>query len=141
MRCFNSDELYAFTNFGNCIKISLDDCEPVDWRASGIKIDKTFDGLQSGEYPVKLLSKHGRSDGELIMFTKQGAVKRTLWSEFEQIRKVAPAIKLKQGDDAFEQSKFLTTTSFPQCCLSQGAQCVFPRQRTTFPFRDALPAE
>ncbi len=113
VRCFNSDELYAFTNFGNCIKINLDDCEPVDWRASGIKIDKTFDGLQSGEYPVKLLSKHGRSDGELIMFTKQGAVKRTLWSEFEQIRKVAPAIKLKQGDEllnveVFDDDEFST---------------------------------
>lgn len=121
--CSNESSLYAFTNLGNCFKIDLSECEPVDWRSPGIKFDKICESAAKNERVIKLFATETKFDGELLFMTKLGAVKRTLWSEFEGIKKLTPAFKLKDKDellsvehyDADEFSTMLFVTKHAMC--------------------------
>ncbi|MDE6585463.1 MAG: hypothetical protein K2K80_02125, partial [Clostridia bacterium] len=121
--CANEATLLAFTNIGNCYKIDLSERDPVDWRAPGLKLTDICTEAAKNERVVKLFAFNKKKDGEVIMFTKQGAVKRTLWSEFENLKKPVPAIKLKDGDellwvenyDADEFSTMLFVTKKAMC--------------------------
>ncbi len=104
--CSNEANLYAFTNLGNCLKIDLNEREPVDWRATGIKLENICDGAQKNEYVVKLFATEEKPAGELLFITKLGAVKRTEWSEFESVKKLTSAIKLKDGDELLTVENF-----------------------------------
>ena len=121
--CSNESSLYGFTNLGNCFKIDLSECEPVDWRSPGIKFDKICESAAKDERVIKLFATETKFDGELLFMTKLGAVKRTLWSEFEGIKKLTPAFKLKDKDellsvehyDADEFSTMLFVTKHAMC--------------------------
>lgn len=121
--CSNESSLYGFTNLGNCFKIDLSECEPVDWRSPGIKFDKICESAAKNERVIKLFATETKFDGELLFMTKLGAVKRTLWSEFEGIKKLTPAFKLKDKDellsvehyDADEFSTMLFVTKHAMC--------------------------
>lgn len=113
LTCANTTPLYCFTNLGNYLKIDLNECEPVDWRASGVKLENIADGAAKDEYPVKILAAEGTPEGDLLLFTKLGAVKRTAFAEYESVRKMAPAIKLKPDDELlnveiFDEDEFST---------------------------------
>lgn len=123
--CANEAALYAFTNLGNCLKIDLNECEPVDWRSQGVKLSDICSDAAKNERVVKLFAFDKSCGGNVIMFTRLGAVKRTLWSEFESLKKLSPAIKLKDGDtllnvenyddDEFSTMLFVTRKAM---CLS-----------------------
>lgn len=122
--CSSNATVFAFTNLGNCVKILLDEVEPVEVRSSGVKLADVADGIEQGEYPVKLFALDGKpNDGELLFFTKQGAVKRTAWSEYDVNKRTFPALKLKTGDqllnvevwDEDEYSTMLFVTKQAMC--------------------------
>ncbi len=108
LNCGADDVVYAFTNLGNCVKLTAKYAELSDFKSTGVKLEKAAEGVQKGEYPVKLFAAIGGKlpEGELLFFTKQGAVKRTAWSEYAQSKNIFQAIKLKDGDSLLNVEKF-----------------------------------
>jgi len=107
--------IYIFTNLGNCIKTDLADIEPCDYRSAGVKIETLAEGVQKGEYPVAIFAEQQiNPNTTLLMFTKGGAVKRTVWSEYISLgKKFFAALKLKEGDElltveTFDEDEFST---------------------------------
>lgn len=122
--CSNEANLYAFTNLGNCLKIDLNEREPVDWRATGIKLENICDGAQKNEYVVKLFATEEKPAGELLFITKLGAVKRTEWSEFESVKKLTSAIKLKDGDELLTVENFDDDEFSTMLFVTKKAMCL-----------------
>ena len=110
LNCSADDAVFAFTNLGNCVKFKAKYAELSEFKSSGTKLEKLAEGTQKDEYAVKLFCapKGNVPEGELLFFTKQGAVKRTAWSEYAQNKNVFPAIKLKDGDELLNAEKFDT---------------------------------
>lgn len=103
--CDNSADVYAFTNSGNCVKLNFEFIDPVEYKSTGVKIE-TLAELAKGEYAVKLLEIGKDEQGDLIIFTKSGAVKRSSIAEYVTCKKVVAAIKLKDGDELINVEKF-----------------------------------
>lgn len=122
--CSNEANLYAFTNLGNCLKIDLNEREPVDWRATGIKLENICDGAQKNEYVVKLFATEEKPAGELLFITKLGAVKRTEWSEFESVKKLTSAFKLKDGDELLTVENFDDDEFSTMLFVTKKAMCL-----------------
>ena len=122
--CTNGATVYAFTNLGNCIKIDLNECEPVDWRAPGVKLENICDGAAKGEYAVKIFAFEGVPEGELVFFTKFGAVKRTAWSEFEGVKKITSAFKLKPDDELLSVEKYDDDEFSTMLFVTKKAMCL-----------------
>ena len=122
--CSNEANLYAFTNLGNCLKIDLNEREPGDWRATGIKLENICDGAQKNEYVVKLFATEEKPAGELLFITKLGAVKRTEWSEFESVKKLTSAIKLKDGDELLTVENFDDDEFSTMLFVTKKAMCL-----------------
>ncbi|MDE6597285.1 MAG: DNA topoisomerase 4 subunit A [Clostridia bacterium] len=108
VNCKADDTIYAFTNLGNCVKLSAKYAELSEFKSSGQKLETLVEGVTKGEYPVKLYvaEKDSVPEGELLFFTKLGAVKRTTWAETVYTKNVYPAIKLKDGDELINVEKF-----------------------------------
>lgn len=123
--CGAEDTVFAFTNAGNCVKINAKYAEVSEFRSSGSKLEKLVEGAPKNEYAVKLFACKGDGvpEGELIFFTRQGAVKKSSWSEYAQSKNVFQAVKLKEGDellsvesyDADEYSTMLFVTRKGLC--------------------------
>ncbi len=54
-----SDELFVFTNLGNCVRISLRGREPHQFRALGEKLSQLVDGVDKNEYPIRVMTMKG----------------------------------------------------------------------------------
>ena len=122
--CNSNATVFAFTNLGNCVKIPLDEVEPAEVRSAGVTLSSLEGDVDKKEYPVKVFAVEGKpEDGELVFFTKLGAVKRTAWSEYDVNKRVFPALKLKTGDqllnveawDADEYATMLFVTKQAMC--------------------------
>ena len=122
--CGSDATLFAFTNIGNCVKINLADVDPCDLRSSGLKLENIVDGVEKGEYPVNIFTYKGVGTGDVLMFTKLGAVKRTAWSEFEGGKKVLQAIKLKAGDELFCVENFDEDDYSTMLFVTKNAMCL-----------------
>ncbi|MCH5147532.1 MAG: DNA topoisomerase 4 subunit A [Clostridiales bacterium] len=124
LHCGPKATALIFTNLGNCVKIPLDEVEPDDLRSAGAKLETLDGGIGKEEYPVKVFAVDGKiGGGELIFFTKQGAVKRSEWAEYDVAKRVFPALKLKEDDelinvetwDSDEYSTMLFVTKNAMC--------------------------
>lgn len=124
VHCTNEDTVYCFTNLGNCVKIDLNETEPLDYRSAGVKIENICDGAEKNEYPVALFAVKGAPEGELILFTKQGAVKRTEFAEFEIGRKLTQAFKLKGGDELLAVEKYDPDEFSTMLFVTKKAMCL-----------------
>lgn len=124
VNCGSDATVFAFTNLGNCVRIDLADMDPCDVRASGVKLENIADGVEKGEYPVNIFAYKGVGKGELIMFTKLGAVKRTAWEDFGVGKKVQPAIKLKAGDELFCVENFDNDEFSTMLFVTKNAMCL-----------------
>lgn len=123
--CSSSATVVAFTNLGNCVKIPLDEVEPAEVRSAGVKLESIADGIEKGEYPVKLFAIEDKpGDGELLFFTKQGAVKRTLWTEYDVAKRVFPALKLKTGDELLSVEEWDTDEYATVLFVTKKAMCL-----------------
>lgn len=90
--------LYAFTNVGNLIKITVDDIPECRFRDKGIKFSDISKDALKNEYPVAFFSveKDKLPDGQLLFYTANGLIKRTAWSEYSLGKNCFAAIKLKE---------------------------------------------
>lgn len=95
----NNYTVFAFTNLGNCFKINIDDLPECRWREKGELLSK-FLNCGAEESIVKMFPVLGEvPKGSLIMFTKEGYVKKSDWSEYDVGKSSFAAIKLKEGDE------------------------------------------
>ena len=129
LHCTNEETVYCFTNLGNCVKIDLNETEPADYRAAGVKIENICDGAEKGEYPVALFAVKGKPEGELIFFTKQGAVKRTAFEEFDAGRKLTQAFKLKAGDELLNVERYDGDEFSTMLFVTKKAMCLSAAKR------------
>jgi len=106
--CSSDDIVYAFTNIGNVVRMNVKYVDISEFKSSGQPFEKIVEGVEKDEYPVRFFAlKDGETpEGDLIFFTRQGAVKRTSWSEYVQGKVVMPAIKLKEGDEVLSVERF-----------------------------------
>ncbi len=108
--------LYVFTNLGNCCKINLEEVSECRYRERGVKlIDIAPEALKS-EMPVGMVArdKDSTPTGDVLLFTKDGLIKKTPISEYAIARSYFQALKLKEGDKliAVEEDKPDTTIAF-----------------------------
>ncbi len=94
----NKGTLYAVTNFGDVVKIDVTSIPEKKMREKGFKLGALSPDAQTDERPVKLLFFDGTPAGELMLFTKDGVVKRVDMSEFAGSKGYFKAMSLAEGD-------------------------------------------
>ena len=124
--CTADDTVYAFTNLGNVVRMSVKYVDISEFKSSGQAFEKVVEGVEKGEYPVRFFAvPEGRTpEGDLLFFTKQGAVKRTAWSEYLQGKVVMPAIKLKDGDEVLAVERFDTDEYSTMLFVTKNGLCL-----------------
>ncbi|MBQ3755136.1 MAG: hypothetical protein II867_03145, partial [Clostridia bacterium] len=96
----NKGNLYAFTNFGNLVKIDVTNLPEKRFKEKAYKVGTLNQDVKTGERVVKLIFFDGAPVGELILFTKLGAVKRVDLGEFTETNKsYLQAIIISDGDE------------------------------------------
>lgn len=114
-----------FTNYGNCVRVDLNQFEASGMGGTGIKLKEFYDAALRGEKAVKIFPV-GESlpQGDLLFYTKQGTVKRTAWSEYDVARQVFPAIRLKTGDEVLNVEQFIDDEDSTICFVSREGICL-----------------
>jgi DNA gyrase subunit A len=112
--------VYAFTNYGNCVKLTLDELDCTDFKGAAVKLKSIYDGAMNGEIPVKIFDvSQGMPSGDVVFFTSQGSVKRTAWSEYALTKAVFPAIKMKAGDEVVNVENYVDDELSTMCFVSE----------------------
>ena len=101
VRITNKDVLYAFTNKGNLFRILPDNIpEARGAGQGGVTFNALFNQAVKDEVPVAFfVAENGEISGQVLMFTKQGAIKATDWQDFASSKASCQAIKLKDDDE------------------------------------------
>ncbi|MGN1373303.1 MAG: DNA topoisomerase (ATP-hydrolyzing) subunit A [Candidatus Coproplasma sp.] len=114
-----------FTNYGNCVRVDLNQFEASGMGGTGIKLKEFYDACLRGERPIKIFPVGEKMpEGELLFFTAQGTVKRTEWAEYAVSRPVFPAIKLKTGDELINVEQFDPDIQSTMCFVSREGICL-----------------
>lgn len=93
-----------FSNLGNCFKISAGDLPEIRYRDNGVNLSQIFKEAQKGEIPVGVfvLGKDEMPSGELLIYSRQGLIKRSEWKEYQLLKSVFQGYKGKDGDEVFK---------------------------------------
>ncbi len=114
-----------FTNYGNCVRVDLNEYEASGMGGAGIKLKEFYDAALRGEKPVGIFPLGETVPvGELLFFTRQGTVKRSPWEEYSLSRQVFPAIKLKTGDEVINVEKFDPDDGCTLCFVTKEGICL-----------------
>lgn len=107
--------ILAFSNIGNAYKIEASSLPIVKFRDKGIALDKLFTGVKPEEKIVFMLELTDNVLGQdILFFTKSGMIKKSPLSEYQLLKPVYQAIKLKDDDEVvkIELDKLNTTILF-----------------------------
>lgn len=111
----SSDQnVYAFTNLGNCFKIDMELLvESKGTLSEGVAFETLFREAVKGEKPVAFFAVKGIEvpEGKLLFYTKQGMVKLTDWKEYTVQKGIYQAIKLKDGDELIHVEELRNNTT------------------------------
>ncbi|MCM1194527.1 MAG: hypothetical protein NC332_01185, partial [Firmicutes bacterium] len=93
-----------FSNLGNCFRATVGDLPEVRYRDNGSTLSQLFSEAQKGEIPVGafVCGKDDEAHGELLIYTRQGLIKRSEWSEYQLLKPVFQGYKGKEGDEVFK---------------------------------------
>lgn len=91
-----SDTVLIFTDRGNCIKMQVDKIPECKWKDKGVSLKNLDKAADIMETPVSVLKVEG--SGEIVMFTKQGMVKRTSEKDLVVAKSFYQTIKLSDDD-------------------------------------------
>ncbi|MGN1066525.1 MAG: DNA gyrase C-terminal beta-propeller domain-containing protein, partial [Candidatus Fimimonas sp.] len=93
-----------FTNYGNCFKANVGDLPETRFRDAGKMFSQVFADATRGETPVGVfaLNKDETPSGELLIFTRQGLIKRSEWKEYQLLKSSFQGYKGKEGDEVFK---------------------------------------
>ena len=94
-------KLMLFTNFGNVMQIAVEDLKDVRFRDEGTPLFKLFPEAQLGEVPVSMfvLKKDAEPTSNLIVYTRQGMIKRSSWADYMLQKSVFQGFKCKDKDE------------------------------------------
>ncbi len=92
----SNDVVFMFTNLGNCLKIKLENVKECKWRDKGINLANLENNAEKDEFVVKFMTLP--KEGEILFFTKQGMVKKSLASDLNVNKTFYQAIKLNDKD-------------------------------------------
>ena len=103
MEVQTDDKVLFFSNLGNCYKSAVDRLNEVRFRDAGFTLSQAFPEAQRGEVPVAVfvMPREENPEGEILLFTRQGMVKRTAWSEYQLLKSNYQGYKGKEGDEVF----------------------------------------
>lgn len=103
MEVQTDDKVLFFSNLGNCYKSAVDRLNEVRFRDAGFTLSQAFPEAQRGEVPVSVfvMPPEENPEGEILLFTRQGMVKRTAWSEYQLLKSSYQGYKGKEGDEVF----------------------------------------
>ncbi len=103
MEVQTDDKVLFFSNLGNCYKSAVDRLNEVRFRDAGFTLSQAFPEAQRGEVPVSVfvMPREENPEGEILLFTRQGMVKRTAWSEYQLLKSSYQGYKGKEGDEVF----------------------------------------
>lgn len=98
-----NSNVMLFTNYGNCYQTDASNIPETKYRDKGNALSQIFKDVQMGEYPVKLfaMSHDKMPQGEILIFTRQGMVKRSPWEEYNLLKSSFQGYKGKEGDEVF----------------------------------------
>lgn len=93
-----------FSNLGNCFRTQVGDLPEIRYRDAGVTLSQIFAEAQKGEVPIGMfvLGKDEEVSGELLVYTRQGMIKRSEWSEYQLLKSVFQGYKGKDGDEVFK---------------------------------------
>lgn len=93
-----------FTNYGNCFRAAAGDLPEVRFRDTGSLFSKVFPNATRGETPVGVfaLANDDVPNGELLIFTRRGMIKRSEWKEYQLLKSSFQGYKGKDGDEVFK---------------------------------------
>ena len=125
LNCLSDGVLLGFTNYGNAVRLELEQFDDVDFRGAGIKLKSFYEAALNGEKIVKLFDiTRGLPEGDVLFFTRQGMVKRSEWAEYNLLKAVYPAIKLKPGDEVAGVETFVGDEYTTMCLVTRGGICL-----------------
>lgn len=103
MEVQTDDKVLFFSNLGNCYKSAVDRLNEVRFRDAGFTLSQAFPEAQREEMPVAVfvMPREENPEGEILLFTRQGMVKRTAWSEYQLLKSSYQGYKGKEGDEVF----------------------------------------
>ena len=117
--------LLIFTNYGNCLRLDLNEYEATGFGGAALKLKDVNEGVLRGETPVSLFTFVGEvPEGELLFYTRQGTVKRTPWAEYTVGKATFPAIKLKTGDELMGVEQFIEDGDNTICFVTRQGMCL-----------------
>ena len=92
--------LYAFTNLGNVCRIEVSSIPECRFRDKGTKFTELNKEMVKGEKVISIFAseKEAMPNGSILIFTKDGLVKKTEWQEYSLNKTYYQAIKLKDKD-------------------------------------------
>lgn len=108
--------LFAFTNIGNVCRVEIGSIPECRFRDKGTKFSELNKEIVKGEKVISIFAseKETMPQGSILMFTKDGLIKKTEWQEYSLNKTYYQAIKLKDKDQviAVENDVNDTTIAF-----------------------------
>lgn len=95
----NKGWIYAFTDRGNIARLDVTDIQERKWKEKGMNLSQFNRELHPDEKAVRIMFFPSTPVGELVFFTRGGAVKRSDWNDFTSMRTAGSAIILAEGDE------------------------------------------
>lgn len=104
IECKTDSRVMFFSNLGNCFQTTVGDLPEVRYRDNGVLLSKLFGEAVAGEIPVAVfvLNKDEEPRGELLIYTRQGLIKRSEWKEYQLLKQAFQGYKGKEGDEVFK---------------------------------------
>ncbi len=102
VKATTEEQVYAFTNLGNCFKIDVEVMpEAKGSMSDGVKLDDMFRQAKPNEKAIGLYAVKGIEvpEGRLVFVTKDGMIKITPWKEYTVLKGYYQAMKIKDGDE------------------------------------------
>ena len=93
-----------FSNLGNCFRMTVGDLPEIRYRDPGVTLSQLFPDAQKGEIPVAafVMGKDEEAQGELLIYSRKGLIKRSEWKEYQLLKSVFQGYKGKEGDEVFK---------------------------------------
>ena len=105
METTTAENLYIFTDLGNCYPINvgkLAECKPKD---RGQLLSGVLAGIEEGEQPLLMLTCDPAKMKDLpdfLFITRNGMIKRTTAADYDVRSRKYPALSLKKGDSLLD---------------------------------------
>ena len=99
LKVMSNDQVLMFTNLGNCIKIDAEKVPEAKWRDKGMALSEFIKNADEKEYVVSMMKMPQSLDGNLLVFTKHGYIKKMPLAEGVLSKSFYTVQKLKDDDE------------------------------------------